>query len=290
MKGKVMDLTSTKVIKEIAERFGFNFSKGLGQNFLLDETVLDKIVDATDIDSGVLEIGPGFGVLTRHLAKTGKKVVSVEIDSRLIPVLDFTLSDYDNVEIVNHDILKTDISKLLEEKFSSDGISVAANLPYYITTPIITRLIEEKLPLKNIVVMVQKEVATRICANPGGKDYGAISVLCQYYTNPRLVTIVPRSSFYPAPNVDSAVLCMEVCKTPNVKTKDEKLFFRIVRASFAQRRKTLLNCLSSAFSADKQTICGVLEGIGINPSIRGEKLGLLEFAKICDAFFEKEIK
>ncbi len=285
-----MDLTSPRVIKDIAERFDFNFSKGLGQNFLLDERVLDKIAEAADIEDGVLEVGPGFGVLTKRLCETGKKVVSVEIDRRLIPVLDFTLGEFDNVKIIEKDILKTDVKELIDTEFGGGKISVAANLPYYITTPIITKLIEERLPLKNIVVMVQREVAERIAAKPGKKDYGAISVLCQYYTNPRLVTIVPAGSFYPAPKVDSAVLCMEVCDKPNVETKDEALFFKVVKAAFAQRRKTLLNCLASGFSCDKQALTEILESTGIAPNIRGEKLGLAEFAKIADAFFENGIK
>lgn len=278
-----MELTSPKVIKQIAEQFDFGFSKGLGQNFLLDPQVLDKIADAADIDDGVLEIGPGFGVLTKRLCETGKKVVSVEIDRRLIPVLDFTLKEFDNVKIIEKDILKTDVKALIDEEFGGKKISVAANLPYYITTPIITKLIEEKLPIKNIVVMVQKEVAERIAARPGKKDYGAISVLCQYYTNPRLVTIVPKGSFYPAPKVDSAVLCMEVQEKPNVDVLDEKLFFKVVRAAFSQRRKTLLNCLASSFSCGKEALTELLLGIGIDPTVRGEKLGLSEFAKIADA-------
>lgn len=278
-----MELTSPKVIKQIAEQFDFGFSKGLGQNFLLDPQVLDKIADAADIDEGVLEIGPGFGVLTKRLCQTGKKVVSIEIDKRLIPVLDFTLSEFDNVKIIEKDILKTDVKALIDEEFSGKKISVAANLPYYITTPIITKLIEEKLPIKNIVVMVQKEVAERIAAKPGKKDYGAISVLCQYYTNPRLVTIVPKGSFYPAPKVDSAVLCMEVQDKPNVDVLDEKLFFKVVRAAFSQRRKTLLNCLSSTFSCTKEELSNLLISIGIEPTVRGEKLGLYEFGKIADA-------
>ncbi len=278
-----MELTSPKVIKQIAEQFDFGFSKGLGQNFLLDPQVLDKIADAADIEDGVLEIGPGFGVLTKRLCETGKKVVSVEIDKRLIPVLDFTLAEFDNVKIIEKDILKTDVKALIDEEFGGKRISVAANLPYYITTPIITKLIEEKLPIKNIVVMVQKEVAERIAAKPGKKDYGAISVLCQYYTNPRLVTIVPKGSFYPAPKVDSAVLCMEVQDKPNVEVLDEKLFFKVVKAAFAQRRKTLLNCLSSSFSCPKEALSELLLGAGIEPTIRGEKLGLSEFGKIADA-------
>lgn len=285
-----MDLTSPRVIKDIAERFDFNFSKGLGQNFLLDERVLDQIAEAADIEDGVLEVGPGFGVLTKRLCETGKKVVSVEIDHRLIPVLDFTLAEFDNVKIIEKDILKTDVKELIDTEFGGEKISVAANLPYYITTPIITKLIEERLPIKNIVVMVQREVAERIAAKPGKKDYGAISVLCQYYTNPRLVTIVPANSFYPAPKVDSAVLCMEVCETPNATTKDEELFFKVVKSAFAQRRKTLLNCLASGFSCNKMVLTEILEDAGIAPGVRGEKLGLEEFAKIADAFWENGIR
>lgn len=285
----LMDLTSPRVIKEIAERFGFAFSKGLGQNFLLDESVLDRIVEAAEIDTGVLEVGPGFGVLTKQLAMTGKKVVSVEIDRRLLPILDYTLEEFDNVTVLEQDILKTDVKELIKNEFSDEKISVAANLPYYITTPIITRLIEEKLPLKNIVVMVQKEVAERICAKPGKKDYGAITLLCQYYTEPEIVCVVPAGSFYPPPKVDSAVLRMRVLDKPAVSVKDEKMFFRIVKASFAQRRKTLLNCLQSGFSAEKQRVSQVLLDIGIDPQIRGEKLGLEEFAKIADAFSDAEI-
>lgn len=284
-----MDLTSPRVIKDIAARFGFTFSKGLGQNFLLDSNVLDQIVEAAEIENGVLEVGPGFGVLTKHLAMTGKKVVSVEIDRRLLPVLDYTLEGFDNVTVLEKDIMKADVKGIIDEEFSGQEISVAANLPYYITTPIITSLIEAKLPLKNIVVMVQKEVAQRICAKPGKKDYGAITVLCQYYTKPEMVCIVPAGSFYPPPKVDSAVLCMRMLPEPSVQVKDEKMFFRVVKASFAQRRKTLLNCLQSAFTADKEKITEVLESVEISPQIRGEKLGLEEFAKIADAFCDNEI-
>ena len=284
-----MDLTSPRVIKDIAARFGFTFSKGLGQNFLLDSSVLDRIVEAAQIETGVLEVGPGFGVLTKHLAETGKKVVSVEIDRRLLPVLDYTLEGYDNVTVLEQDIMKTDVKELIEEEFCGEKISVAANLPYYITTPIITSLIEAKLPLNNIVVMVQKEVAQRICANPGKKDYGAITVLCQYYTEPEMVCVVPAGSFFPPPKVDSAVLCMKMREKPAVSVRDEKMFFRVVKAAFAQRRKTLLNCLQSGFAADKETLAKILEGVGISPQIRGEKLGLAEFAKISDAFLENEI-
>lgn len=277
-----MELTDIKTIREIECKFDFGFSKGLGQNFLLDASVLDEIVSAADIEEGVLEIGPGFGVLTKKLSEAAKKVVSVEIDKRLIPVLDYTLKDCDNVKIIEGDFLKIDAKSLIKEEFGDKKISVAANLPYYITTPILTGIIEAKLPIKNIVVMVQKEVAERICADVGTKDYGAISVLCNFYTKPRIVTVVPAASFYPAPKVDSAVLCMEVLDTPPVSVKDEKLFFKVVKSAFIHRRKTLLNCLSSGFGTEKSTLFAILSEIGIEPNVRGERLGLAEFAKIAD--------
>lgn len=278
------ELTSPKVIKEIANRFDFTFSKGLGQNFLTDRSVLCDIVDAAQIEGGVLEIGPGFGVLTQELAAAAEKVVSVEIDRRLLDVLEYTLDDFDNIKIVNADVMKINLAELIKNEFGDTKISVAANLPYYITTPIITMLIEQKLPIKNIVVMVQKEVADRIAAKPATKDYGAISVLCQYYTNPSVVVKVPAGSFVPPPKVDSAVLKLEVCDKPNIKVKDEKMFFKVVKASFAQRRKTLLNCLANGnFGLGKQELSDILSSVGIEPTVRGETLGLAEFAKISDA-------
>ena len=281
-----MQLTSLKTIKELCFKFGFDFSKGLGQNFLLDSQVLEEISQAASGCDDVLEIGPGFGVLTKVLSRDFKKVVSVEIDKTLLPVLDYTLSDCDNVKIVNEDFLKLNLPKLIEEEFSSQKISVAANLPYYITTPIVTELIEKKYDIDNIVVMVQKEVAQRFCAAPGTKDYGAISVLCAYYTKPQIICNVPSSSFYPRPKVDSAVVCMKVCEKPNVYVKDEKLFFKVVKASFAQRRKTLLNCLANGFNMDKETLTQILEKAQIKPDIRGEKLGIEEFARISDAMYD----
>lgn len=281
----VYDLTSPRVIKDIASRFDFTFSKGLGQNFLTDPSVLRDITAAADVSDGVIEIGPGFGVLTSQLAQSAKKVVSIEIDSRLMPILAHTVGGFDNVKIINSDVMKTDLAQLIKTEFGDTKISVAANLPYYITTPIITMLIERKLPIKNIVVMVQKEVADRIAAAPGSKDYGAISVLCQYYTNPSVIVKVPAASFVPPPKVDSAVLKLCVCDEPNVKVNDEKTFFKVVKASFAQRRKTLLNCLANgSFGMSKQEIAEKLSEIGIAPNVRGETLGLAEFAKISDAF------
>ena len=284
-----MELTSIKTIKQLCQMFGFDFSKGLGQNFLLDANVLDKISDAASGVRGILEIGPGFGVLTKVLSRDFEKVVSIEIDKSLMNVLSYTLEECNNVKIINDDFMKINLNKLINEEFDGEKISVAANLPYYITTPIVTELIEGKYNLDKIVIMVQKEVAERFCAKPGSKDYGAITVLCNYYTNPEIIAKVPAGSFYPAPKVDSAVVCMNVCEKPNVSVTDEKLFFKVVKASFAQRRKTLTNCLANGFKIDKKVIEEILVKCEINPGIRGERLGLEEFAKISDMIFEYKI-
>lgn len=276
-----MNLTSPGTIKEICKKFNFSFSKGLGQNFLIDQDVLKEIADATESEN-VLEIGPGFGCLTYELAKVKKQVVSVEIDSRLIPVLDYTLSEFDNVKIIQKDILKTDVNVILKEYFPDNNISVAANLPYYITTPIIAMLLESKLPLQNVVVMVQKEVAERICAEPGTKEYGAISVMCRYYAEPQIITKVPAANFMPPPKVDSAVLNLKIRHTAPVEVLDEKLFFKIVKAAFSQRRKTLLNCLAHGLSIDKTVAEKILQESNIDIKIRGEKLSVKDFAEISN--------
>lgn len=283
-----MDLTSPRTIRNIQEQFGFTFKKGLGQNFLTARNILEEIVDAAEIESGVIEVGPGFGVLTSELAQNSDKVVTIEIDERLIDVLDYTLAEYDNVKIINEDILKLDLKKVIDDEFNGEKVSIAANLPYYITTPIITKLLEEKLPIKNIVVMVQKEVAERMSAKPSTKDYGAITVLCQYYTEPSIVANVPASLFVPPPKVDSAVLKLKVLDKPSVEVKDEGVFFRVVKAAFSQRRKTLLNCLSANFPIPKDEISTLLESIGIAPSRRGETLSLEEFANIADTLLQKD--
>lgn len=279
-----MDLTSVKTIKDICSRYGFVFKKGLGQNFLTDSTVLDKTVEAAEIENGVLEIGPGFGVLTYALAKTGKKVVAVEVDERLLPVLEETLEGFDNVDVLNQDILKTDIKELIKEKFGDNKISIAANLPYYITTPIITRLLELRLPVNNMVFMVQKEVAERIAAKKS-RDVGAISLYCQYFAEPEIICPVPAGSFYPPPKVDSAVLRLRMLSEPRVKVEDEELLFKVIRASFGQRRKTLANGLSSGLGMDKQTITGIITKCGFSETVRGETLSLEDFAKIADEIY-----
>ena len=278
-----MDFISPTEIKRIASKYGFVFKKGLGQNFLSSQSVLEEIAMASEIENeGVIEIGPGFGVLTNELAKRAKKVVALEIDDRLIPVLADTLGEYDNVKVINQDVLKTDMKKLIDDEFDGEKVSVAANLPYYITTPIITALIEGDLPLKNLVVMVQKEVADRIIATPGTKNYGAISVLCQYYTDPELVCTVGANMFVPPPKVDSAVVKMAFRNTPAVSIKDEKMFFKTVKAAFSQRRKTLLNCLVSNFTHTKAELTELMESVGIEPTRRGETLSLDEFARLSD--------
>ena len=285
-----MELTSVQTIKNLCAMFGFDFSKGLGQNFLLDANVLDKIAKAASGTKGVLEIGPGFGVLTKVLSENFDKVLSVEIDKSLMKVLSYTLDECKNVKIINEDFLKLNVKNLLEDEFNSEKISVAANLPYYITTPIVTELIEGKYNINNIVVMVQKEVAERFCAKPGTKEYGAISVLCAYYTHPEIICKVPATSFFPAPKVDSCVVCMKICDEPNVKVADEKLFFKIVKAAFAQRRKTLLICLSNGFKTEKSVIEEILIKSEIDPKIRGERLGIEEFGRICDKMYEYGVK
>ena len=278
-----MDFISPAEIKRIASRYGFVFKKGLGQNFLSSQSVLEEIADSAEIENeGVIEIGPGFGVLTNELAKRAEKVLALEIDERLIPILRDTLSEYDNVKVINKDVLKTDIAELIKSEFGDRRVSVAANLPYYITTPIITSLIENRLPLKNLVVMIQKEVADRITAQPGTKDYGAISVLCQFYTKPELICNVGAELFVPPPKVDSAVVKMAFRDKPAVEVKDEEMFFRTVKAAFSQRRKTLLNCLAANFPINKSDLTQIMESVDISPSRRGETLSLEEFAKLAE--------
>ena len=276
-----MELTQIKTIKEIVARFGLVFKKGLGQNFLTDPQVLKTAVRAAEIDSGVLEIGPGFGVLTYELAKTGKRVVSIEVDKKLLPVLEYTLSEFDNVEIVSDDILKIDVNEFIGTHFGDDEISIAANLPYYITTPIITTLLEARPRVKNMVFMVQYEVAERICADRG-RDAGAISLFCRYFAEPEIIEKVPAASFYPPPKVDSALLLLKMRKKPPVEVADEAMLFKIIRASFAQRRKTLANALSGGLGMEKETLFGIFDALGIDRNIRGEKLSLDDFADICN--------
>ena len=273
---------------EILQKYGFRFQKKYGQNFLIDSHVLEKIMDASQItkEDFVLEIGPGIGTMTQYLAEAAREVAAVEIDHSLIPILKDTLKDWDNVTIINDDILKVDIRKLALEKNDGKPVKVVANLPYYITTPIIMGLFENQVPISSITVMVQKEVADRMQVGPGTKDYGALSLAVQYYARPEIVANVPPNCFMPRPKVGSAVIRLEKYENPPVQVEDEKLMFRIIRASFNQRRKTLVNSLknSNELSYSKEEIESVLEKIGIPLNIRGEALTLEQFADIANGF------
>lgn len=282
------DIATPKRTKEIVQKHGFSLKKSLGQNFLIDQNILNKIVVAAELDEtkGALEIGPGIGALTQQLAKMAGRVVAVEIDQRLLPILAETLEPYSNAAVVHGDVLKTDLRALFAERFAGlSGVSVVANLPYYITTPIIMKLLEDKLPLENIVVMIQKEVADRMAAKPGGKDYGSLSIAVQYYCEPEVVAIVPHTVFIPQPNVDSAVIRLRVRREPPVRTEDEAFFFEVVQAAFVQRRKTLYNNLSARFFSKetKGRLQDILAACGIEPSRRGETLSMEEFARLSDA-------
>ena len=275
---------------EILQKYNFNFQKKFGQNFLIDPRVLDKIIDAAEIteDDMVLEIGPGIGTMTQYLAEHAREVVAVEIDKNLIPILEDTLSAYENVTVINEDILKVDIRKLADERNHGNPIKVVANLPYYITTPIIMGLFENHVPIKSITVMVQKEVADRMQVGPGTKDYGALSLAVQYYAKPYIVANVPPNCFMPRPKVGSAVIRLERYEEPPVQVKDEKLMFRIIRASFNQRRKTLANGLKNSPELDftKEEVESAIEQLGRGASIRGEALTLEEFAKLADLLYD----
>lgn len=273
------------VTKHILKTFDIRASKRLGQNFLIDEGIVGKIVEAADIQEGetVLEIGPGIGTLTQALAEAKAKVVAVEIDKRLPEILAKTLEGYTNVQIVHGDILKVNIKEIV----ASDTFKVVANLPYYITTPIIMALLEQRLPVTKIVTMVQKEVADRMVAKPGKKDYGSLSVAVQYYTSPEIVVAVPPQSFLPAPAVDSVVICCTVRETPPVEVVNEKMFFRVVKGAFSQRRKTLQNALKT-MGIPVEVVQTALIEAGIDGTRRGETLTLEEFAKIADCIMAKQ--
>ena len=273
---------------EVLQKYHFNFQKKFGQNFLIDTHVLDKIISAAGItkDDFVLEIGPGIGTMTQYLACAAREVVAVEIDKNLIPILEDTLQDYENVSVINDDILKVDIAALAEEKNQGRPIKVVANLPYYITTPIIMGLFEKNVPLESITVMVQKEVADRMQVGPGTKDYGALSLAVQYYAEPYIVANVPPNCFMPRPSVGSAVIRLTRHREMPVLVKDEKLMFRLIRASFNQRRKTLANGLKNSpeLQFSKEEIETAIETLGKGASVRGEALTLEEFAKLANSF------
>ena len=271
---------------EVIKKYEFCFQKKFGQNFLIDGHVLDKIIAGAGVtkDDMVLEIGPGIGTMTQYLAEAAGKVVAVEIDRNLLPILQETLADYDNVKVIHADVLSLDLEKLVQEENGGRPIKVVANLPYYITTPIIMALFEQHVPLANVTVMVQKEVAARMKSGPGSKDYGALSLAVQYYAEPYIVANVPCNCFMPRPNVDSAVIRLTRYAEPPVQVKDEKMLFKIIRASFNQRRKTLQNGLnnSSELNFTKDQIAAAIAEAGFSPSVRGEALTLEQFARLTD--------
>ncbi|MFC5648881.1 16S rRNA (adenine(1518)-N(6)/adenine(1519)-N(6))-dimethyltransferase RsmA [Paenibacillus solisilvae] len=284
------NVATPKQTNDIIKKYGFKFKKSLGQNFLIDQNILKNIVAAAELDEtkGALEIGPGIGALTQELAQAAGQVTAVEIDNRLIPILRDVLSGVPNVHVEHGDVLKLNLKELIDARFKGlTGVSVVANLPYYVTTPILMKLLEEKLPLEHIVVMIQKEVAQRMAAKPGGKEYGSLSVAVQYYCIPELVCIVPHTVFIPQPNVDSAVIKLSLRDKPAVDVKDEGHFFRTVQACFAQRRKTIANNLTAYVGkTNRERLGPLLESCGIDPTRRGETLSLDEFAALSRALIE----
>lgn len=279
------NLSNISVIRDVLSRHGFSFSKGLGQNFLINPTVCPRMAEMGNAQPGwgMIEIGAGVGVLTAELAQRADKVVCIEIDSRLLPILDETLAEYNNIKIVNQDVLKVDLHKLITEEFPNMPVAVCANLPYYITSPIIMNLLESRLPISSLTVMVQKEAAQRICAMPGSREVGAVSIAVRYYCEPKVLFQVSRGSFMPAPDVDSTVIRLDIRKQPAVDVKREEDFFRVVKAAFSQRRKTLSNTLSSGLSMNKTQIAELLERAGVASNLRAEQLSMQQFADIANA-------
>lgn len=280
------DLVSAKSTAEIIKKYDFSVQKKFGQNFLIDEHVLDKIIDAAQIDVayGVIEIGPGLGTMTRRLAALSKKVVAIEIDRQLIPILSDTLSDCDNVKVINADVMKTDLGSLIDEEFGDMPVKVVANLPYYITTPIVMSLLEGRFAIESITIMIQKEVAERMRAVPGSKDYGALSLAVGYYADAYIAANVPPNCFMPRPKVGSCVIRLNVRKEPFVSVRDEKQMFALIRGAFNQRRKTLVNAVANyeGLSYKKEEIEEALKKLDLSPSIRGEALDLQQFAALSD--------
>ena len=274
------NLSNISVIRDVLSRHGFSFSKGLGQNFLINPTVCPRMAEMGNAKPGwgIIEIGAGVGVLTAELARRADKVVCIEIDSRLLPVLDETLAEFDNIKIVNEDVLKVDLHKLIEQEFAGMPVAVCANLPYYITSPIIMNLLEAHLPIASLTVMVQKEAAARLCAEPGSREVGAVSIAVRYYSDPKILFQVSRGSFLPTPDVDSTVIRLDVRDRPPVEVGSEEQFFKVVRAAFSQRRKTLPNTLSAGLGIPKAQAIEMLEKAGIPTNLRAEQLTLDQFA------------
>ncbi|MCR5830527.1 MAG: 16S rRNA (adenine(1518)-N(6)/adenine(1519)-N(6))-dimethyltransferase RsmA [Lachnospiraceae bacterium] len=280
------DLGNAKSTAEVIKKYGFSFQKRYGQNFLIDAHVLDKIIDAADIgkEDGVIEIGPGIGTMTQRLCERAAKVVAVEIDKELIPILSDTLSGYSNLKIINADVMKTDMTALIRDEFAGMNVKVVANLPYYITTPIVMSLLEQHLPLSSITIMVQKEVAVRMQAGPGTKDYGALSLAVQYYADTYIAANVPPNCFMPRPKVGSSVIRLTVRNTSEIEVTNEKLMFDLIRASFNQRRKTLVNAIGNFAGLDisKEAVAKALNDMGLDENVRGETLDLRQFAALSN--------
>lgn len=279
-----MNLSDPNTLKHLLSKHGFSFKKSLGQNFLIDSSVCPNMASAAcDKSSGVLEIGPGVGVLTAELSKMAKRVVAIELDERLKNILPQTLEGCDNVEVIFGDAMKLDLRKIIEEKFRDcDKVSVCANLPYYITSPIVMMLLESRLPIDSITVMVQKEAAERLCAKVGTRQAGAVTVAVEYYAESEILFQVPRTSFMPSPNVDSAVIKLTIRQNPPISLNDEKAFFKLVKAAFAQRRKTFLNTVSNTMKIEKDKLKSILENLDIEPTVRGEQLTIEQLAEISN--------
>ena len=279
-----MNLSDIKTVENLLKKAGFSFKKSLGQNFLIDSSVCPRMAEAScDENTGVLEIGPGFGVLTAELSRVAKKVVTIELDERLKKILPITLADCKNVEVIFGDAMKLDLEKIIKEHFSDcERVVVCANLPYYITSPIIMMLLEKKLPIESITVMVQKEAAVRLCAEVGSREAGAVTAAVSYYAEKKILFDVSRKSFMPSPNVDSAVIKLNILPSPPIKVKDEKKFFSLVKACFAQRRKTLVNTVSNTLGIDKETLRNALTELELSDTIRGEALTFEQLARLSD--------
>lgn len=284
-----MKLYQPSTIKEIRDKYGFRFSKGLGQNFLTDKNIIDSIIEGSGVtaDDLVIEIGPGIGVITRELAEIAHKVIAIEIDTNLLPILNETLGEFDNVKVLNEDVLKTDLKSIIEREDFPGKVRVIGNLPYYITTPIIMKLLEDAPGIDTITVMMQKEVADRLKAGPGTKDCGAISLMVQYFSDITEIVKVPKTVFVPQPKVDSMVLRLDVKEKPAVEVRDPDFMFRVIKAGFGQRRKTLSNALSVLEGYSKDQIKAALAASGIDPVRRGETLDLTEYARLSDALLEE---
>lgn len=284
----MQNLSDIAVVKDLLSRHGFKFSKALGQNFLINPTVCPRMAEVcgADENTGVIEVGPGFGVLTAELAKKAKKVVSIELDERLLPVLDETLAEFNNVKIINADVLKVDLKKIIEEEFGGMKVAVCANLPYYITSPVIMHLLESRLPIENLTVMVQKEAAQRLCAHVGSREAGAVTVAVDYYSDAKKAFDVSAGSFMPAPKVDSSVIKLDIRKQPPVTLKDEKLFFRMVKAVFAQRRKTAANSISAGMSLPKEKVYAAIANAGYPETVRAESFTMEELAVLANSIYD----